>query len=502
MKLKLILVIVLLTGNAFSQTNPEKFVKALINNGDNIRDFVDETELTRSERLGITYTDVKNKFLIGYDIDEQVKSDLKEGRLQYDVKEKVLEDNYSQVEFSVPAIKYSKLFYFHHGKFISPTTYLTRNWLTKESKYFIFKISEPKYFNDYCVKRLDDFVDKIADTLEFSDSDRELLRQQKIYYIFCKDEDEVQELTGYKSKGQAILAFDEVITAYQTHFHELSHLLINYKLKNLGLYTLPFFMEGFAVAMGGRGGMAPRVVTDVGYYLQKTAFLTYDSILTYDAFTSQDANMTYAVSGLYNMFLFNELGVDKYLELYKHVNGDLENIKKIKYSEFSLPDDNAFIGFLSRYENGFSITPEYLGSIQYKDNVLSDVSGYPNYKRLDESKSVYFNIYQNDNAYIYDTLNMGDIYVSRISNRNYDPVNGLHCKYLVTADSISIKVYNCYNDELLASYETNFSLSHLLVPVSGKGNRGAPLPQFFSFTVSSDIFNNELRDIAELVIIK
>ena len=123
----LILIFVLFISHcAFSQTNPEKFVKALINNSDNIRDFVDESELTRSERLGMTYTGVKDKFLIGYDIDEQVKSDLKEGRLLYDVKEKTLEDNYSQVEFSVPSIKYSKLFYFRDGKFISPTTYLTR----------------------------------------------------------------------------------------------------------------------------------------------------------------------------------------------------------------------------------------------------------------------------------------------------------------------------------------------------------------------------------------
>ena len=497
MKSLILIFILCISHIAFSQTSAEKFIKALINNSDNIRDFVDESEIARSERLGITYTGVKNKFLIGYDIDEQVKSDMKEGRLQYDIKEKALEDNYSQVEFSISSLKFSKLFYFHNGKFISPTTYLTRNWQTDESKYFIFKISEPKYFNDYCVKRLDEFVDKIADTLNFSEAEKVLLQQQKIYYIFCKDEDEVQALTGYKSKGQAILAFDEVITAYQTHFHELSHLLINYKLKNLGLYTLPFFMEGFAVAMGGRGGMAPRVVTDVGYYLQKTAFLTYDSILTYDAFSSQDANMTYAISGLYNMFLFNELGASKYLELYKKVNGDLEKVKQLTVSNLQIPEKNKFLAFLDFYDKNKSFKLENEGFIPAPYPDFVDAITFFRVKQIDEN-FYYFNTTHNSFGFTLNGENIFPDYTSRLYNKelyNKDwPGSG---EYVVVVDSTKLKLYNCLNDEIEVSYDINFSTDHKQIPVCFEKQMGGELIiKHHVFSLAATLFDSkfDIRD--------
>lgn len=269
-KILILIILLLPITPLYSQSDYKDFFDALIYNKDNIKNYVDENELARSQRLGINYTGVNNKFLIGYDIDENVKKDIRDGKLRYELKVTTLADGYSSVKFSIPPNKDSLRFFFYMEKLVAPSVYLTRNWQTEESKYFIFKISEPNYFNDYCVRRLDEFTEKMLDSMDFSQGEKELLQRQKIYYIFCKDEKEVGMLSGTRSKGQAMLGFDEVITAYQTHFHEVSHLLINYKLKNLGLFTLPFFMEGFAVAMGGRGGMASRVVTDIGYYLQKS----------------------------------------------------------------------------------------------------------------------------------------------------------------------------------------------------------------------------------------
>ena len=45
------------------------------------------------------------------------------------------------------------------------------------------------------------------------------------------DENEVESITGFKAKGIAMLGSDEIVTSYQTHFHEVAHLLINFKLK-------------------------------------------------------------------------------------------------------------------------------------------------------------------------------------------------------------------------------------------------------------------------------
>src|SRR5205085_4283917 len=88
-----------------------------------------------------------------------------------------------------------------------------------------------------------------------------------------------------------------------------------------------------------------------GYYLQKTGFLTYDSILTYESFNSNDANMTYAVAGLYNSFLLRELGINQYIELYKKVNGDFEFVKNITVSDFKLPNKSKFEEYLKIYKD-------------------------------------------------------------------------------------------------------------------------------------------------------
>ena len=260
----------------FSQSSVDKFFEALIHNSNNISSFVNAEEIARSNRLGITYTGVTNKFLISYDIDEEVRKNHIENNAKYSTKILEAQGDYSKVEFDVLSMNYSKIFHFKSGKFISPSTYYTRDWETITSKYFILKISEPKYFNDYCVNKLDAFVDTMCVVLGIDESNRLQLEKEKIYYILCKDENEIKKVSGFNTRGIFITAFDEIITTYNIHYHELAHLLINFKLKNISLYTLPFFMEGFAVAVGGRGGMSPQVVMDIGYYLQVKGILTSD----------------------------------------------------------------------------------------------------------------------------------------------------------------------------------------------------------------------------------
>ncbi len=251
-----ILSLVLFNSFSYPQNKQREFIEALINGSDSLENYVDEDELAKSSRLGINYDSVKNKFIISFDIDENIKDEIKKNGIKYEIKTNELGNNYSVTEFTVPSLDYSKNFYFKKGKWISPITYFSKDWTTKSSKYFIFKISEPKYFNDYCINKLDEFVDSMAVLLDFDEQQKQLLQNEKIYYILCKDDKEIEQVTGFNTRGIYITALDEVVTTYNTHYHELTHLLMNYKLKNLGLYTLPFFMEGFAVAVGGRGGMA------------------------------------------------------------------------------------------------------------------------------------------------------------------------------------------------------------------------------------------------------
>ncbi|RPI14636.1 MAG: hypothetical protein EHM58_16030 [Ignavibacteriae bacterium] len=450
--------------NIYPQSNAELFIKDLINYED-VTSYIDKDELQRSQRLGINYTGVNNKFLISYDIDDAVKSEIKGKNTAYNINEKMLEDSYSVIEFSVPSLNYNKNFYLKDGKFISPPSYFSKNWQTKESRYFVFKISEPRLFNDYCTKKLDEFVDSMCVMLQIDESRRQQLEKEKIYYLMCKDDNEIEKLTGYKARGIFITAFDEIISTYNTHFHELSHFLINYKLQNLSLNTLPFFLEGFANAFGGRGGISNRVVLDLGVYLQKSGFITYDSLITFDKFYNEDASLTYPVAGLYNLFLFKKLGTDKYLELYKEVNGKLEDIKSFRVEKISLPGKDEFDNFLKEYEENASILVD---------------------EPKNEDEYYKFSI---DGPFFYtpeDLTNIPADYISKKYNDIFKKSPDEICKYKygIVADSLSVSIYNFYTNDIIASYSINFSIDRIHVPfINGK----------YEFYVKKDLFDEDIK---------
>lgn len=472
----------------YSQNSLDNFFDALIHDRESISSFVDNEELTRSGCLGINYTGIKYKFLISYDIDENIKKGIIEKKIESKTSNLEMDGEYSKVEFSAPSLNYIKYFYFKSGKFISPSTYYSRNWETDTSKYFVFRISEPKYFNKYCEKKLDEFVDKIGNMLEFSDGDKQLLEKQKIFYVLCRDEKEIKTVSGFDMRGQYLTAFDEILTTYNTHFHELCHFLINYKLKNLSLYTLPFFMEGFAVALGGRGGLDPRVVTDIGLYLQLKGFLTYDSIITNDAFYSEDASLTYPVAGLYNLFLQNTLGMGAYLDLYKKVNGNMDYLKDIDIKTLSLPSKNEFDRFISNYEKG---NPVYLRNISPCGNNLEiDKEG-----ALISDDTCFYFCARTNILYLYPLNEKYDIqYVSRnFENITKNKYNGE--TYLINVDSSYVKIYNCLNDELIISYDVNFSLNGQNVPYYfqlNKLQKGEPEEKIFYFGLRKPVLDVEV----------
>ncbi len=482
----IISLLVLFNSFSFSQDKHREFIKALISSSENLEKFIDENELVKNKRLGISYDSVKYKFMISYDIDEKIKDEITKNNIKYEVKTSIIDKEYSLAEFTVSQLNYSKKFYFRKEKWISPITYFSRNWVTKASRYFIFKISEPKYFNDYCINKLDEFVDSMAVLLEFDQQQKKLLEKEKIYYILCKDEKEIEQVTGFNTRGIYITAFDKVVTTYNTHYHELAHLLMNYKLKNLSLYTLPFFMEGFAVAVGGRGGMAKRVVLDIGYYLQKSGFLTYDSIITNEGFYKEDASMTYPVAGLYNLFLMKDLGISKYIKLYKSVNGTLANLGTITKDRTNLPDGIEYLSFLKEYEKNPSIKidkndtnkihfySEHDKKMKYKAGLFDKIKDY--YKFSIHSPFIF-------------SPQKNELVADNYHSRKYIEISGdtsnwrIVLKYGIVTDSNSVSLYNFYTNEIVLSYSKNFSFDSQTVPV---------IDDMYEFFIREDVFENDL----------
>ena len=162
-KIILLVFLFVVSSNIYSQSSfSEKFIHSLIFDEVLDKSFVDKEDLVYSNRLGIKYEVEKEKFLIGYDIDNEVKEKLILNEVKYFISEESLDNNFSKIIFTAPEINYSKDFYFLSGKLVNPIKYFTRGWKKLNGKYFQFLVSDERLFNDYCIKKLEDFVDKTS----------------------------------------------------------------------------------------------------------------------------------------------------------------------------------------------------------------------------------------------------------------------------------------------------------------------------------------------------
>jgi hypothetical protein len=465
----------------------KNFFDDLIKNHPVLSQYLHPEALEESKRLNITYEDVPNKFLISYDIDESIKEKINKGELSYQLSYKQLEDDFSNAVFKTNENNYSKGFYFRNEMLVSPSSYFIRNWEKKELKYFKIFLSDPVLFNGYSVEQLDYFVDVMLDLLNVTQSEKELLEKEKINYILCKDADEIEKVSGFNTRGIYILAYDEIITTYNCHFHEIAHLLINFRLKNLPLYTLPFLQEGFATAVGGRGGLGRNVLLDIGYFLDKSRFIPFNSIVTKSEFLSEDASMTYPVAALYNLFLMEELGIESYLDLYLTYSGDADYISNLSLDSIIMPPIENFYAYRDNYkkQNGIFlevnedfriITESKAGTIMESENFyLMKIRS-----NLLLKTSVPLSNYKSNPA------KSGSPLRSKKFEEVFPGINYAGYKYLIKADSREVYIYNLYTNILIASYCAGFTTDNKEVTTE---------EGYFIFYVSKDLFEEEISEI-------
>jgi len=428
----------------------KKFFDDLIKDNNGLAEYFSISETDKANRLGISYTDIKNKRLISYDIEKDIKDNIVNNNLSYDISINNINDTITCVNFSLAGNNYLKSFYFQNWKLISPLTYFCSDWKKTGSKYFEFYVSDTLYFNKFCKTYLDNFVDSVLKTLEASDAEKELLSKEKILYFMCRDENEIERVTGFKTRGLYILSTDAIVTTYNCHFHEVSHLLMNYKLKSLPLYTLPFIQEGFAVAMGGRGGFSSHVLMNIGYFTIKSGFVNYNSILTKSDFQAEDPSITYPACGWYNKVLMNKYGINEYLNIYKQLSGSSEFVSgldtnKIK-SSILFQALNPFIkDYMPPEEIYFNIN-EKTRNNTYKGKV----------GEIFETKNFYF--FKINNSILISENSLIENYVSKKYEEIFPGRKYKGEKYLLYVSAKEVKLYNLYSNELLVSYDEGFSL--------------------------------------------
>lgn len=464
---------------AQSAVSPEQeFIKSLLSDTSDVSRYLDKNDLQKSERLGIRYEGVRYKFLISYDIDPVIKDQVQRDIYTYKVSNEKLEDDFSKITFSTNEADYKKEFYFRGGRLTDPSNYFTRKWHQYDSKYFRILASDASLYNNYSVFQLDNFTDALLRLLRFTNEDKQLLEKNKVYYILCRDQEEIKRITGFDTRGIYILAYDQIITTYNCHFHELAHLLINMKLKRLPLYTLPLFQEGFATATGGRGGISRDVLLDIGRYLQKSGFVQLNSILTKKDFQQEDASMTYPVAAVYNYFLMNEYGMEPYLELYLNNSGSEGMVAGFEASDIKLPPLEKFTAFIETYREKSGVSPDFNikgATVVYEGNAGMVYLSGDNY---------IFRIRKN---MLLTDKNPLLSYKSRKFAELFPGTTYRGQKYLITADSMEVNVYNLFTNNLIASYAAGYSLSVRKV-TSENG--------YFTFSVSKSVFDEELKELS------
>lgn len=458
------------SAQTISNTRLETIVKLLVSNSLEISKYVSSDELDISNRFGISYEGIDNKFFIADEfpeVDENTK---------YDYKIEFVDDDYNLLTISIPAKNISKEYYLKDSSIISKPFFYSRDWKTKESEHFKFFISDEKLFNDYSINQLESFITKMFDVLKFSEDQINLIKQKKIFYFLCKDENEIQKVTGFATRGMYILAQDYVVTTYNTHYHELEHFLINFKLKYLPLYTHPFLQEGLAVAFGGRGGLTVNTILGTGIFIIESGFADYTELLNRNNFLNTDASISYPVSGLYTDFLIKQIGVDGFIGLYKKYSAS-NNLSKIDVIDKSvLPSDEKWKSFVNSLSNS--------NPIKLVENI--DLN---NFKPIIKNDS--FEIYSNDEEYFFRIkenllISVKDKlpdYHSKLFSKNFPGRKYQSEKYLITANQNEVSLYNLYSNNLIGKYVASFSIPPKLVT---KQN------DYYKFSIRKDLFDEDL----------
>ena len=352
--MKIIFFLLLFFPFAYTQTisndRIDKIITLLITNSPDISNYINPNEFKIAKRFGIEYEGIENKFLIANEIPKDLSNDLLNGKNKYEYNLESLMDNFSLLTITIPTLKFKREYFLKDSFLVTSPYYHSRNWKIITSDHFKFFVSDETFFNNYSINLLEDFINRMTEILSFTVEERNKLKERKIFYFLCRDEEEIQKVTGFATRGIFILAQDHVITTYNTHYHELLHFLINYKLRKLPLYTHPFLQEGFAVAFGGRGGLEAHTISEMGVFLIKAGFTNYKELLSKLDFQKTDASISYPISGLYTEFLIKNIGIDNYLKLYRKYSGTSEKVLSEKINEEDLLSEgkwNLFIDSLS-----------------------------------------------------------------------------------------------------------------------------------------------------------
>lgn len=327
-----------------------EYISALKNGEwDKAQSFWLPPEIERANRLGIKFSDIEVK----YDCTSPYVNDrqkLKIDQCVEMVKADLIDSTSARVDVSIrrPLYKQTDQIYYlvktgETWQICSPMLVLARNWQNKQTKYFSIIYSDSSLLNDYAISEMDGFIDTLADLLQIPADRMKHLEQTKIDYYLCTAP-QMKSLTGFEAHGMTSFPFDAIITRHLPHTHEIVHLMTNYALQELPLYTVPVAQEGLACCLGGRWGKTPAIINYWGNVSVALGMTDLDDVITTAGFIGcpGGADAAYAISSLFAQSSIENFGAVKFLEFYGKLSGNLpaveslsvENIKSLAVETF------------------------------------------------------------------------------------------------------------------------------------------------------------------------
>ena len=439
-----------------------------------INTFISTEDLGTSSRLGITYEGIDAKALISWEMSPTNIRELTRRGIRGNFSIVKIGNDVSKLAVFPGDASATQSWTFENQKLVSSILAQTRSWSTIESEHFRFIISDSTRFHPANIQLLENFLARMSALLDLSAQDQELLAEEKIIYCFCKDKDEIKQLTGHAPRGMYVLSHDIIMSTYSAHLHELAHLLINFKLRSLNLYTHPLLLEGFAVSTGGRGGKTPEILSQLGTFLLNSEWVSIGDLTSASGFYSQNASISYPCSGTYVGYLIEALGIEKFLKLYQNYGAGSPELIPDKFYVSELQDDGNWDKYLRAKSSQKSIRP--LDSKQ-----ISNLNSPFAFHRSDQSASIWFGV---PDQSLYDVSASQSGYSSFLFEELMPQKKYSGSRYYIRASESEVGVYDLYTNTMIAFYALAFSDEPL--PVTTKDS-------LFYFEIDADTFGEGLQ---------
>ncbi len=436
-------------------------------------------EIRRSKRLEITYTGTKAKYDCASPLISALEG-IRNNRVKVSVTETIYHDDWAQMSVQLTttndSVRVSYYLMESEGdwRLVSPLFIHTRNWRRHDTRYFTVRFSDASLINKHALGELDRFVVSVGKYFALSPLQMERLEEEKIEYYLCGEE-EIKKLTGFFTPGMTNLQFDAIISRHLPHYHEMIHLLMNYALKELPLYTLPCLQEGIAVCLGGRWGKSPGVIFQIGHFTLAQEIFHLEDVLTYDGFhrTVNNPDFSYPLSGIFVKFLIKQFGIERFKSLYRGLSGAEATVRGFSVedveSEVSETCEMSWVDIRNEFA-GYWEQFEFSGLVP-GGNLLPNEP-----MTIVKSASLYAQIWDLDNAYLFEVRAMTDTpsgvilmksssssveesYRSRKFAEHVPDVQYDGEVYGIQFSTSEVGLYNYHTNNLAAKYVSSFSPS-------------------------------------------